>query len=50
MNERDQRTLISHGALVFLAGMAAGFPFAIEILGRFDLWPLSIEMDMPACC
>ena len=24
-----------------------GFPFAIEILGRFDLWPVSIEMDMP---
>ena len=47
MNERDQRTLIRHGALVFLAGLAAGFPFAIEILGRFDLWPVSIEIDMP---
>ena len=47
MNERDQRTLIRHGALVFLLGLAAGFPFAIEILGRFDLWPVSIEMDMP---
>jgi hypothetical protein len=47
MSERDQRTLIRHGALVFLLGMAAGFPFAIEILGRFDLWPVSIEMDMP---
>ena len=48
MNERDQRTLVRHGALVFLAGMAAGFPFAIEILGRFDIWPLpSLSIDMP---
>jgi hypothetical protein len=49
MSERDQRMLVKHGALVFLVGMAAGFPFAIEILGRFELWPLPIhiEMDMP---
>jgi hypothetical protein len=48
MNERDQRTLVRHGAIVFLLGMAAGFPFAFEILGRFELWPLpSIDFDMP---
>jgi len=49
MDERDQRRLVRHGALVFLIGMAAGFPFAVEILGRFELWPLPIhvEMDVP---
>lgn len=49
MTERDQRMLVKHGALVFLLGMAAGIPFAIEILGRFELWPIpiSIEMDVP---
>jgi hypothetical protein len=49
MTERDQRILVSQGALVFLVGMAAGFPFAFEILGRFELWPIpgSIEFDMP---
>lgn len=49
MTEKDQRTLVAHGALVFLLGMAAGFPFAFEILGRFELWPLpwTVEFDMP---
>jgi hypothetical protein len=41
--------MVAHGALVFLLGMAAGFPFAFEILGRVELWPLpgSAEIDMP---
>jgi len=49
MTEKDQRTLVAHGALVFLLGLAAGFPFAFEILGRFELWPVpwTIEFDMP---
>ncbi|NNL64622.1 MAG: hypothetical protein HKP30_00120 [Myxococcales bacterium] len=44
MNERDRRTLVAHGALVFLLGMAAGFPFAFEILGRIELWPFPGRM------
>jgi hypothetical protein len=49
MNERDQRTLVRHGAIVFLLGLAAGFPFAVEIVGRLDLWPFpaSPAIDMP---
>lgn len=49
MTERQQATLVAHGALVFLAGMAAGFPFAFEVLGRVELWPVpgSVEVDMP---
>ena len=49
MSEYQQRLLVENGALVFLLGLAAGFPFAIEILGRFELWPIpgSITIDMP---
>jgi hypothetical protein len=47
MNERLRSRLVAHGALLFLAGMAAGFPFAFEILGRIELWPLNIPFDMP---
>ena len=49
MTDRDRRTLVAHGAIVFLLGMAAGFPFAFEILGRIELWPVpgSVEVDMP---
>ncbi len=49
MSERLQARMVAHGALIFLAGMAAGFPFAFEILGRFELWPIpgSVEFDMP---
>ena len=49
MTAHQQRLLVEHGALVFLLGLAAGFPFAIEILGRFELWPIpgSITIDMP---
>jgi hypothetical protein len=41
--------MVAHGALVFLAGMAAGFPFAFEILGRIELWPVpgSLAVDVP---
>lgn len=49
MTERQQQLLIGNGAIVFLLGMAAGFPLAFELLGRFELWPLPfiIEFDMP---
>ncbi len=49
MSERQQSILVAHGALIFLLGMAAGFPFAFEILGRVELWPIpgSVQVDMP---
>lgn len=49
MSERQQSILVAHGGLVFLLGMAAGFPFAFEILGRVELWPIpgSLEVEMP---
>ena len=49
MTRRQEGILVSHGALVFLLGMAAGFPFAFEILQRIDVWPVpgSVAVDMP---
>ncbi|MBW2241397.1 MAG: hypothetical protein JRH01_05370 [Deltaproteobacteria bacterium] len=49
MTERDRRTLVAHGALVFLVGLMAGFPFAFEILGRAELWPIpgGFDFDPP---
>jgi len=49
MSERQQFLLVGHGGIVFLLGMAAGFPFAFEILGRVELWPIpgSIDLQMP---
>jgi hypothetical protein len=38
---------VAHGALLFLSGLLAGFPFAFEILGAIELWPIKIEFDMP---
>lgn len=46
MKSRLQSLLIAHGALIFLVGMIVGFPFAFEILGRIDLWPIPIAFDV----
>jgi hypothetical protein len=40
MSDRLQSTMIAHGALVFLVGMVAGFPFAFVIVQKVALWPL----------
>jgi hypothetical protein len=40
MSDRLQSTLIAHGALVFLVGMVAGFPFAFVLLQKVALGPL----------
>lgn len=32
MSKRNSSNLVLHGALVFLAGMAAGFPYAIAVV------------------
>ena len=45
MNERLRSLMVGHGALVFLVGMAAGFPFAFAILGRVVLWPFPGAID-----
>ena len=49
MEPTQQARLVAHGALVFLLGLAAGFPFVFEILGRVELWPIpgSITFDPP---
>jgi len=49
MTERQQARLVAHGALVFLLGMAAGFPFGFLLLGRLELWPIpgSLPIEMP---
>lgn len=49
MTEQDRRTLVAHGALVFLVGLVAGLPFGFEILGRVELWPIpgGFDFDPP---
>ena len=38
--------LVFHGALVFLVGLLAGFPFAFFELGKIALWPLPGEIPV----
>ena len=49
MDRRLSSRLVAHGAVVFLVGLAAGFPFAFEILQRFELWPFpwTVAFDPP---
>jgi len=47
--ERLQSRMIAHGALVFLVGLLAGFPFAFFEIGKITLWPIpgSIDVSLP---
>jgi len=49
MHERLEARMIAHGALVFLVGLLAGFPFAFFELGKIVLWPIpgEIPVSMP---
>jgi hypothetical protein len=47
MTERMRALLVVNGTIAFLLGLAAGFPFALEILQKIDLWPFSIPFDPP---
>lgn len=49
MSDRLASILVANGALVFLLGMIAGFPFAFLLIGKIALWPFpgSIEWTMP---
>ena len=49
MSDRQRATLVTHGTIVFLLGLAAGFPFAFEILQRIELWPVpgTLPFDPP---
>ena len=49
MSSRLQSLLVAHGALVFLLGMIAGFPFAFVLVGKVVLWPIpgSLDWTMP---
>ena len=37
--------MIANGALVFIVGLLAGFPFAFVILGKIALWPVPGALD-----
>ena len=39
MAPRLRSLMVAHGALVFLVGLVAGFPFAFVILEKVALWP-----------
>ena len=41
--------MIANGALVFMIGLLAGFPFAFVILGKIVLWPIpgAVDWQMP---
>lgn len=45
MNERMRSLMVAHGALVFLVGLAAGFPFVYVILEKVTLWPIPGSID-----
>lgn len=49
MRERLQSVMIANGALVFIVGLLAGFPFAFVILGKVVLWPIpgALDWQMP---
>lgn len=48
MDNRFQRTMIGHGALVFLVGLLAGFPFVLLLTGDFPLGDvLSFDVNVP---
>jgi len=49
MTEALRARLVLHGALVFLVGLVAGFPFAFFELGKIALWPIpgSIAVSLP---
>lgn len=49
MLERWRPRLIANGALVFLVGLLAGFPFAFFELGKIALWPVpgAISLSLP---
>lgn len=46
MDEHLRSRLIAHGALVFLVGLLAGFPFAFFELGKLALWPIPAEVPI----
>ena len=49
MTERMRALLVANGAVVFMLGLAAGFPFAFELLQKIELWPFpfSLPFDPP---
>jgi hypothetical protein len=48
MDKKFQKTMIGHGALVFLVGLLAGFPFVLFLTGDFPLGDvLSFDVNVP---
>jgi len=48
MNEtnRIQGLMIANGGLVLLVGLLAGLPFAFNVLGAIELWPIPFKLDV----
>jgi hypothetical protein len=47
MTGRLQALMIANAALVLLLGMIAGFPFLFHLVGRIDIWPITIDVSIP---
>jgi hypothetical protein len=45
VTDRLQSRMIAHGALVYLLGLIAGFPYTFVILGKVVLWPIPGAVD-----
>ena len=47
MNEpnRMQGLMIANGGLVLLVGLLSGLPFAFNLLGAIELWPIPFKID-----
>lgn len=43
---RLQSLMIAHGGMVLLAGMFSGLPFAFNLLGVIELWPIPLRLDV----
>jgi hypothetical protein len=46
MTGRLQALMIANAGLVLLLGMIAGFPFLFHLVGRIDLWPLPVDLEL----
>lgn len=46
MNERLRSSMVANGALVFLLGMLAGFPFALVLVPELSLQPAPVPGDV----
>ena len=46
MTRRLQSLMIANAGLVLLLGMLAGLPFAFNLIGKVELWPIPFSLDV----